>query len=286
MTVKQYLQYFTKELKDLYPREEVTAFKSYVFEYVKNWSVTDLITKADEELTEAEVAVLNDVVRRLKDFEPIQYIVGVADFLDLKIKVGKGVLIPRPETEELVHLLYLGLGISKPCNIIDICTGSACIALALHQKYKDATVHACDNSDDALLYARENIKLNNSDVKLFKCDVLQDDLQLPAGSYDLMVSNPPYVRQCEREAMLKNVLDYEPSEALFVTDDNPLLYYDAIAKLAVDYLSDFGILAFEINEFLAEEMELLLRKYFPHVKLHKDIFEKYRFITARKNLAY
>ena len=255
---------------------------------------------------------LLELAARVAQGEPVQYVLGEADFCGLTLKVKPGVLIPRPETEELVawvvenvkansNLLPLTSNLS-PFKLLDIGTGSGCIAVALAKKLKEAEVEAWDVSDDALEIARENAKRNGVQVKTSKVDVLDinanSNSQLstvnfqlstltshlsPLTSYNIIVSNPPYICEEEKAEMERNVLEHEPELALFVPDDDPLLFYRRIAELGLSLLKEKGLLFFEINRRFGEEVVKMLQgKGYREVELRQDMFGNDRMVKAIK----
>ena len=255
---------------------------------------------------------LLELAARVAQGEPVQYVLGEADFCGLTLKVKPGVLIPRPETEELVawveenvnantNLLPLTSNLS-PFKLLDIGTGSGCIAVALAKKLKEAEVEAWDVSDDALEIARENAKRNGVQVKTSKVDVLDinanSNSQLstvnfqlspltsnlsPLTSYNIIVSNPPYICEEEKAEMERNVLEHEPELALFVPDDDPLLFYRRIAELGLSLLKENGLLFFEINRRFGEEVvKMLQEKGYREVELRQDMFGNDRMVKAIK----
>ena len=214
----------------------------------------------------------------MRHFEPIQYILGETEFYGLPFKVTPATLIPRPETEELVDWIIANCN-KNPKTLLDIGTGSGCIAIALAKNLPAVKVSAMDISEEALKVASENAIYNKVTVNFSKKDILGTST-LPQ-KYDVIISNPPYVRNSEKEMMQKNVLDFEPASALFVEDDNPLLFYSKIAKLAKNYLNPNGFLFFEINEYLSKEViQLLERESFSEIELKQDFFGKDRMIKC------
>jgi release factor glutamine methyltransferase len=212
---------------------------------------------------------------------PIQYIFGYAWFYGLSFEVDRHVLIPRQETEELVHWI-INSEPKNPCRIVDLATGSGCIAVSLAMNMKNAAVSACDISSGALAVARKNAGLNKASVEFFSFDLLNDNDTLP-GRYQVMVSNPPYVTREEIVLMKKNVLDYEPHMALFVPDHDPLVFYKRVALLARKNLLDGGSLYLEINEKFPDEVSTLLKSAGLYaVEVRKDLNGKFRMIKAKK----
>lgn len=236
----------------------------------------------DDELPEARKDALQPLVERLLACEPIQYVTGKADFCGMTLAVKPGVLIPRPETEELVDsVVRLLNGHGDRVRLLDIGTGSGCIALALKQRLCMAEVTGLDVSDEALDVARDNARRLQLDVTFRHEDILS--AIPPSAAYDAIVSNPPYICTREKAEMDANVLDYEPQIALFVPDDNPLLFYNIIIRYAQCALKDGGLLAFEINRIYgADVAEQMKSCGFAGVTVHKDMFDNDRMVTGWK----
>ncbi len=266
------------ELSTFYPQGELKALVRLLLFEVAGWEPTDLLIHPEWTLTAAQQAKIDDAVARLKRYEPIQYIVGKTDFCGARISVDKNVLIPRPETAELVDLVVQN--VPKNAHLLDIGTGSGCIAIALAKRLPEAHITAYDISDGALNLARKNAEQNGVKIHFEKIDIL--NAPKISQKFDAIVSNPPYVMQREKSQMQPNVLDYEPALALFVADDEPLIFYDRIADFAKTNLADNGKLFFEINHLLAHETaDLMLKKGFCSAKLVDDSFEKERFLIIR-----
>ncbi len=275
------IQYIKKELAELYPESEIISFTRLLLESVYGWDYTTQILNKNEIVGESEFREIENVVSRLKQFEPIQYILGETEFMDLKLKVNRSVLIPRPETEELVNWIIETNSLDSP-RILDIGTGSGCIPLALKSIIKNAKISAVDISEKALEVAKQNAVKNNLDVHFFETDILNWE-NLNWDLFDVIVSNPPYVREIEKQKMHTNVLKYEPENALFVSNENPLIFYERIAEFAHKYLVKNGKLFFEINKYLSDEMyNLLEHNGFEDIKLRKDINGKMRMILCVK----
>jgi len=224
---------------------------------------------------------IEQIIERLINYEPVQYISGLADFYGSTFRVNESVLIPRPETEELVDLIIKVNTLSSP-HILDIGTGSGCIAVSLAKEIPTASVKATDISFEALQTAKENSKDHHANVEFYQHDILMENI--PWESMDILVSNPPYVRTSEKEAMHLNVLDYEPHTALFVSDKEPLIFYQKIAEKGLVSLKPGGRIYFEINENYGLEIEILLQKLYSNVKIIKDIHGKDRIASAQKKL--
>ncbi|MBW6536233.1 MAG: peptide chain release factor N(5)-glutamine methyltransferase [Mariniphaga sp.] len=281
--MKATIQYIQKELNGLYPETEVKAFTRLILEHVCGLDYTAQVLTRESELNAHCKRVISEIVTRLKQFEPIQYILGETEFFGLKLKVNPAVLIPRPETEELLHWISeTRLQVQAGSTVIDIGTGSGCIALGLKKLFPDPDVSAIDFFEETLETARQNAALNNLNVNFFQADILKwEDYEWE--KFNLIVSNPPYVRDSEKAAMFPNVLKYEPEKALFVSDSNPLIFYRKIAEFAQKYLIENGWLFFEINENLGKETQHLLENAgFFTVEIKKDLFGKERMIRCRK----
>jgi len=275
------IQYIEKELADLYPKTEIEGFVRIIFEFVCGLSYTELILQKDKKITASQLIQIESIVQRLKRFEPIQYIIGETEFYGLKLKVNPGILIPRPETEELVQWMT---GITWPPKpkILDVGTGSGCIALALKKQHPEAKVTAVDFSEEILETAKENAEKNEMELEFIHFDILQwSKREWPY--FDGIVSNPPYVQEKGKKQMHPNVLNFEPETALFVPDDDPLIFYREIGHFAFHYLKSGGKLFFEINEnFGVETVQLLKHIGFKNIILRKDIHGKNRMAKGVK----
>ena len=238
----------------------------------------DLLIEYGEEL---EINDLDKIIAELREWRPVQYIIGTASFDDMDLEVSEGVLIPRPETEELVEWVAS----EAPCgaNIVDVCTGSGCIAIALSRRVKSSRVWGIDISNDALNIARRNAEKYAPSVELIKGDALADFTQLIEDEVDVVVSNPPYIPLSDRSLMRRNVTEHEPSIALFVEDDDPLLFYRSIARTARKMLKVGGKLYFEIYENFATEMvDMLTTEGYSNVVVREDFRAKQRMVCAEK----
>lgn len=275
------IQYIKKELAGLYPETELQGFIRIIFESVCGWSYTGQILNKNEKLVSHKIQKIEEIIQRLKTYEPIQYILGETEFYGLNLKVTSSVLIPRPETEELVQWIVEKNSFVLP-RILDIGTGSGCISIALKSQLKNAVVSAVDISKKALEVAIQNAIQNNLEVSFFQADILNWE-KYKWDTFDVIVSNPPYVREIEKLEIQPNVLKYEPENALFVSNENPLIFYSRIADFAQKYLVKTGMLFFEMNEYLSEEMcNLLAVKNFIDIELKKDINGKNRMLYCRK----
>ncbi len=243
----------------------------------------DLCLGKDRPLTEEERIELESIISRLLKDEPIQYILKHADFCGNTLHVGPGVLIPRPETEELVHWILSDIP-DRPLRIADIGTGSGCIAISLATARPDCRISAIDISRQALDIAEQNAHLAHAEnIEFIRCDILDSQTwpRIPTATWDIIVSNPPYVLQSETRDMTANVLNYEPATALFVPDEDPLIFYRTIARYAQTYLKPNGRLCFEINRRFGKEVtELLAASGFSQIELRKDFRENDRMIRC------
>lgn len=281
MTLKELKSTFITQLSEVYPSQEVESIFTVLSESFLNYTRLETVLKADESLSEEIIKHFENAISRLKRQEPVQYICGKTQFYSLPFKVDKHTLIPRPETEGLVRWIIddENKKQTKSKTLLDIGTGSGCIAISLAKNLKDIDVSALDFSPEALKTAHKNSVLNSVKVTFFELDLLNE--QTLPQRYDIMVSNPPYVRELEKSNMPSNVLEYEPKSALFVTDKDPFLFYRRIARLANLYLTDNGRVYFEINEYLSDELKaLLLTERFTDIEVRKDIFGKDRMIKC------
>lgn len=279
MTLKQYKETFTATLAPRYDAAEAERFFYISLEELKGWRRMDYLMHPEAIVTETELGQWQDVLQQLEQFRPIQYIFGKAYFYGLEFSVNENTLIPRPETEELVEWIIHENNKRGSFNILDIGTGSGCIPISLSANLPQADVSAIDISVAALAVAKENAVVNNVSVNFIQTDILDADT-LPE-QYDVIVSNPPYVRNLEKVEIQPNVLDYEPHLALFVDDADPLVFYRKIAQLAKVYLKPGGRLYYEINQYLGPETVALLEQTgFVNVVLRKDFMGNDRMIAC------
>lgn len=273
------LQNIRKSLSGFYPDNEISGLVRLLIEHVTKSSMPALLSDKNTKITSEEVLKIDKIVERLQRFEPIQYILGETEFYGLPFTVNRDVLIPRPETEELVELILNENKESKP-RILDIGTGSGCIAVSLQKLLPNASVKGWDISEKALAVAALNSKSNSVNVTFNQVDILSD---YPTNhSFDIIVSNPPYVLDSEKTDIHANVLEYEPHTALFVADNNPLLFYNRIADVAIQLLTDGGKLYFEINRAKGQEtIKMLENKKFSEIRLIKDISGNDRMVRAQ-----
>ncbi len=271
-----------QELLAYYDQREAESLLTILVQYFFGLSQSGLITNADFRLSESEMLQLHFAVKDLKKYRPVQYIIGETEFFDLKIKVNKAVLIPRPETEELVQLI-INNEKQRDLNILDIGTGSGCIAIALKKNIPFVQLTGIDISDAAIELASENAENNKLNIAFAELNILDQRQWNLLGQFDIIVSNPPYVTNAEKNRMDNNVLNYEPHQALFVADNDALVFYKEIFHFSENHLRQNGKIYFEINEEKGNEIvELAKSKNFVNVKLHKDINGKNRFVSGSK----
>lgn len=281
MLIKDYKAHFLKELSFLNDPHEAESFFYLILKKKQQLKRVDLALQPNLVFTEEEITSWNLILNQLKQEVPIQHILESTSFCGLDFLVNKNVLIPRPETEELVDWILddLSKNKSEKIKILDIGTGSGCIAICLAKNNNQAIVDAIDISNKALAVAKNNAALNNTTVTFEQKDILKlDKLDI---KYNIIVSNPPYVRLSEKNEMNKNVLEYEPHLALFVSDEDALVFYEKIAQLALKSLTKKGKLYFEINQYLGQEMtQMLKQKGFKNIQLKKDIYNNERMIRC------
>lgn len=306
MKIKQYRTHFIQALLSIYDLGEAESFFYLILEEKQQLKRIDLALNPDLTFSNAEIQLWNSILEQLQKEIPIQYLLGKTSFYGLDFEVNENVLIPRPETEELVAWIIQGQKVEvrsgklemgsgklgeeqsaklereqqiRKINILDIGTGSGCIAIALAKNLPNAEVFAVDVSEKALATAQKNAIINEVNVTLLKKNILEtDDLE---QQFDLIVSNPPYVRELEKKEIKKNVLDNEPHLALFVADSDALVFYRKIAELAQKNLSPKGQLFYEINQYLGKEMmELLEKMNFQNIELRQDIYGNDRMIRG------
>ena len=292
--VRDIMSLFHKELDGMYGSGEVGVFLDMLFEAYLGWNRVRLLMSKEQTIDQSDLLRFHWALEDLKRHRPVQHIVGHVDFCGCRLEVNPDVLIPRPETEEIVNWIIDTYAAKKPCfngttpttydlrlrACLDLCTGSGCIAIALKRAFPQAAVAAVDLSEAALAVARRNAEANGTAVDFRQADVLDPQFDLGTSSYDLIVSNPPYVRASERQQMAANVLDYEPHMALFVPDDDPLRFYDAATLVAKRNLAPGGMMVLEINEALASDTCQRLAQQGFHTRVHTDFRGKERWIEA------
>jgi len=297
--VRDCRKYYAGELEKLYGSDEANALIMILLEHYFNIDRMKIALEPDLRLSESEMLTLHFAVKELLKNKPVQYIIGETEFCGMRFFVNENVLIPRPETEELVNKLAVTpnssfrpkrSGVEKSpthISILDIGTGSGCIAISLAKLIPDSDVTAVDVSEKALEVAKKNAEANEVSVTFIKDDILNpQNRDLLNGQFDIIVSNPPYVCESEKSEMRANVLDYEPSSALFVSDNDPLVFYRKILEFAQKTLKSSGEVWFEINENFGEEMRnLCLEQGFKNVEIIKDFRGKERIVRAQRQFS-
>ena len=288
MNIRSLKTYFFSELQTIQEDSEIESFFFILTEFLHNLKRIDVSLHPDFEITESYFKKWQTIISELKTEKPIQYITGEAWFYGLRFEVNENTLIPRPETEELVEWIVesqkskvenLNIQKSNNLTILDIGTGSGCISITLKKEIPNAQVSAIDISEKALEIARKNASDNQVEVNFIHRNILETESL--DEKYDVIVSNPPYVRNLEKQEIKRNVLDYEPHLALFVDDSDALLFYRKIAQLALKSLAPNGKLFFEINQYLGKEtIELLEQLGFKNIELRKDFMGNDRMICA------
>ena len=290
MLLKEFRNHFNKQLSEVFPETEIDTFFFLLIEKELDLQRIDLALNHELSIPDEKFKHLYNALTRLKNQEPIQYILEETEFFGLPFKVNKNTLIPRPETEELVAWIISDFINKDQISILEIGTGTGCIPVSLAKNLPNATITSIDISSEALKIAKQNAEINEVNINFIECDVLNiENLNFIANNkitssktprndiqFDIIVSNPPYVRELEKEEIQPNVLENEPHLALFVDDLNPLIFYKKIADLAKKHLTKNGVLYFEINQYLGEEtLEMLSEKGFSS-ELKKDIFDNDR----------
>ena len=284
MYLKEYKIQFSKELSKVYDEHEIDSFFYILLEAFHQMKRVDLAINQNMELDAMQLLQWETVLSQLKEQKPIQYILGETEFFGLPFYVNENTLIPRPETEELVDWIIQQLTVKSQkskVKILDIGTGTGCIAISLAKNLPNADVFALDVSGKALEVATKNAKRNNVNITFLNQSILEtDDLE---QQFDIIVSNPPYVRNLEKQEIKKNVLDFEPHLALFVEDDDALLFYRKITQLAQKNLSESGMLYFEINQYLSNQMFEMIKTFnFTDIQLRKDLYGNDRMMLIKR----
>ncbi|MGZ3833998.1 MAG: peptide chain release factor N(5)-glutamine methyltransferase [Mucilaginibacter sp.] len=285
-TVQDVSKAFRHELAALYDAREIDSLCMNVLADITGMSNAKIKAFPELEIPLEQAEIINKILNRLKTGEPLQYILEYTEFHGLPFKVNPSVLIPRPETEELVEWALNSWRSSvgswqSPLNLLDIGTGSGCIAVSLKKNLPDAKVSAIDISPKALQIAKENALLNELEIYFIEADILKPQAEIDHSTFEIIISNPPYVTLEDKKQMHTNVTDFEPYAALFVPEHDPLIFYKAIADFAATHLENDGLLFFEINESYGKEIvELLTIKSFKNIELRKDISGRDRMIKA------
>lgn len=280
--MQQTIQYIKDSLSGIYLADELEVITYQLMSEVTGLTRTAILINKNTKISETHAQLIKRFVNELKNFKPLQYVVGKTEFFGLPFKVNEYTLIPRPETEELVEWIIDDYNAKVfPVTILDIGTGSGCIPVSLRKHLALARVDGCDISPDALKVAAENAQINQLDVNFFEIDILSSPVM--EQKWDVIVSNPPYIPMSDMSEMYANVLQYEPHVALFVADENPLIFYRAIAIFALKHLQHEGSLYFEIHyKYGAEVLEMLRNSGFVNVQLRKDLSGNDRMVKAQK----
>ncbi|MBQ2397956.1 MAG: peptide chain release factor N(5)-glutamine methyltransferase [Bacteroidales bacterium] len=280
--LKDIIDFAYQELDLLYEKNEIRSMIYSLIEHFTEFDLTKILTYKDElKVSESELLKINFAIKDLKKEKPLQQIIGYTDFLDVRIDVNEHVLIPRVETEEIVQRVINENKGRKNLKIADICCGSGCIAIALKRAFPDANLYAYDISEEALKKSKENAEKNKEKINFFKENILESKEK--NQEFDIIVSNPPYVRESEKAFMRNNVLLYEPALALFVSDKEPLIFYEHLLKFSNQNLAKNGKIYMEINENLAKETELLFKNFNYQTSVFKDLRGKDRLLLAKKD---
>lgn len=276
--IEDILKFALQELEGIYSENEIKQMTYSLITHFCNIPKTSILANNKQTVLESELLKLNFAIKDLKKEKPLQYIMGYTDFYNIKLNLNHKVLIPRPETEELVDMIIKENKGKKDLKIADFGCGSGAIALSLKNNIPDSEIWAFDIEDNAINQTKENAQALNLDINIEKKDLLKDNFS--DYNFDIIVSNPPYVMEKEKSLMRDNVLKHEPHQALFVKDEDPLIFYQAIEKIAQKNLKPKGKIYMEINESLSESTKNVFKDY--DTKIIKDLFGKYRFIRAEK----
>jgi release factor glutamine methyltransferase len=282
MTIKEQYRFFLQQLQTIYPLNEATVMTDWVFESLAAIKRFDIIKDPNLPLSTTTSEELNNALTALLQHKPVQYVLGEAWFYNMKLKVNEHVLIPRPETEELVQMVLneaLNIHATAP-NILDIGTGSGCIAIAIKKNIPAAFVTAIDVSREALQVAKENAATQHTDIQFLTVDFLDETQWAAVPMFDMIISNPPYIPINEKDKLDINVTAFEPHQALFVPNNSPLLFYKKIADFAATHLKANGKIFMETHEDFANETAELFAQYYSEVRIKKDIFGKQRMVVA------
>ena len=276
--IEDILKFALQELEGIYSENEIKQMTYSLITHFCNIPKTSILANNKQTVLESELLKLNFAIKDLKKEKPLQYIMGYTDFYNIKLNLNHKVLIPRPETEELVDMIIKENKGRKDLKIADFGCGSGAIALSLKNNIPDSEIWAFDIEDNAINQTKENAQALNLDINIEKKDLLKDNFS--DYNFDIIVSNPPYVMEKEKSLMRDNVLKHEPHQALFVKDEDPLIFYQAIERIAQKNLKPKGKIYMEINESLSESTKNVFKDY--DTKIIKDLFGKYRFIRAEK----
>ena len=280
--LKDIIDFAYQELESLYGKDEIRSMIYSIIEHFTGYDLMKILTYKDElKVSESELLKINFAIKDLKKEKPLQQILGYCEFLDVRIEVNQHVLIPRVETEEIVQRVIKENKGRKNLKIADVCCGSGCIAIALKKAFPDANIYAYDISEEALKKSKENAEKNKEKINFFKENILKSKEK--NQEFNIIVSNPPYIRESEKSLMKNNVLLYEPHLALFVSDKDPLIFYKKILDFSNRNLAKNGKIYMEINENLGKETELLFKNFNYQTSIIKDIRGKDRLLFAKKD---
>lgn len=280
-TIEEISSYLKKGLKDIFSEREVSIITQELILKRFNWNKTDFIINKQNRLSESDLLFFRSSLKRLQANEPLQYVLGSTFFYDLEIKTDKRGLIPRPETEELVDWVVNSYKENSEIKVLDLCTGSGCIALAIKSQLPKSKISGVDVSKEALSLANENASNLDLEVTFLEQDILESTLKLSKTKFDCWVSNPPYIPESDKADMADNVLKYEPGLALFVDNHLPIIFYERIAEHGLRHIKKGGSLFFEIHECFGQEVTFLLKnKGYVDVEIRKDLQGKDRMVKA------
>jgi release factor glutamine methyltransferase len=280
MTAMVRYRFFQQQLQDIYSQSEAGIITDWVFQKIAGLQRSAIIKNQNEELNDVVKARLDSSLAELLQHKPVQYVLGEAWFYKMKLKVNEHVLIPRPETEELVQWMIDTTAEAGNKSILDIGTGSGCIAIAIQKKIPGICATAIDLSNEALQVAKENAAIQNTAVDFLQLDFLDEKKWGQLARFDIIVSNPPYIPEAEKNRMDENVVAYEPSAALFVPDNTPLLFYEKIAAFGLTHLNPGGKIFVEIHQQHAAETAACFATYYPIVEIKKDFSGNDRMLMA------
>ena len=279
------IKVFKNELGSFYSDNELSSLCRLTFDAILKYSSIDILLNQQKSVNESDLLKINSVIKELKQYKPIKYILGSTTFMDYEIGVNPSVLIPRPETEELVQWAFEESKEIEILSVLDLCTGSGCIAIAMKSKYKNATVLGIDISVEAIRTAKDNALKNGIDICLKQFDVLSNHYIFDENVFDIIISNPPYVLDKEKSQMQDNVLSYEPHLALFVPDFDPLIFYTSILAKGAKWLRPSGQIFVEMNPLLTNELQALFEQLnYTLIENKKDMNGKTRFFKGMKPL--
>ena len=283
MQLREFYSFFLNELKELYDPHEASVITSMIFESVAGTSKSDIITHPDKDVNKEIGNQLEKALLQLKIFIPVQYIIGKAWFCNLPFIVSPAVLVPRPETEELVSLAINQIKNSDKKTILDIGTGTGCIPITIKKQLPDLLVSAIDYSKEALLVAKENGISHSTDIEWIYMNFLEENNWDKLAVYDVIISNPPYIPENEKLLLDKNVTSFEPHMALFVPDNQRLMFYEKIANFGKTHLSPDGSIFLESHELYAKEVADLFKGEGYYAEIKKDFYEKERIVFATRS---